>query len=438
MLHANSLKSYTRVEKSRRVKDVIQSPTSLTHVEPESVGLSPRIIARLDADMEALVTENKRAGIVSVIARRGKIVHFRAHGWRNMEKALPMELDTICRIYSMTRAVTAVGLLSLYDEGKFRFDDPVSQYIPEFSETRVLKEIRDGQIVSESQQQPITLRNLFTYTSGLGYPSEYPDFLGLSFEKTVGLGDTIENGMRALAGFPLLFQPGDHWHYGFSGDVLGRVAEVISGQPYDQFLKQRIFDPLRLIDTGFFVPADQWDRLAEAYTLNSDGKLENATKRLPTLNSYREGETIYSGGGGLVSTAGDYLRFGQMLLNEGELDDVRILKPETVKLMVRNHLTNDQGPLMSYAKGRGTPDDPWTASNGYGWGLSIGVRLDGETHTVPGGKGEFRWDGLANTTYFIDPENEIVAIAMSQYLGPKQDELDLTLRRHLYGAVIDR
>ena len=402
---------------------------------PRSVGLLPHAIEGLAEDMRTLVDEGQRAGVVSAVARRGTLVHLQAYGWRDRERRLPMENDTLFRIYSMSRAVTTVALLTLYDQGRYTLEDPVAKFVPEFADTQVL--VGQDATQTEPQSNPLTLHHLFTYTAGLGYPFDYPAELGVSFDAVLGVDDRLETGMRNLAGFPLLFQPGGRWYYGFSSDVLGRVAEVVSGQPYDVLLKQRVLDPLQMSDTGFALADGDSDRLAQAYRRDADGYLVNATADLPVINSYREGKQMFSGGGGLVGTVMDYLRFGQMLLNGGELDGVRVLKPTTVALMTRNHLRPEQGPLNWYASARGTPEDPWWNLNGYGWGLSVGVRLDEGPHGVPGGSGEIRWDGLANTTFFVDPEHEIVAVAMTQYLGPDQVELELALRRNLYGGLLD-
>ncbi len=405
----------------------IGEAVELEPADPASVGLLPQAIDNLAAEMHALVDNGKRAGVVSAVARRGKLVHFQAHGLRNVEKGLPMEKDTIFRLFSMTRAISAVGVLTLYEEGKYQFDEPVSKYIPEFAKTPVLVQRDKTRVVA--QETPLNIYHLFTYTAGFGYPFSYPEELGMTFDIVLGVDDTLETGIRNLASYPLLDQPGSHWYYGFSSDVLGRVAEVVSAQPYDEFLKERVFDPLGMTDTGFFVGDDEWHRLAEAYRPDDHGSLRNSTSTLPEINSYKEGKSMFSGGGGLVGTVMDYLRFGQMLLNGGELDGVRVLRPETVELMCRNHLTDAQG-LINWS------DASWEDVNGYGWGLSIGVRMDEGPHAISGGKGEVQWDGLANTTFFIDPENEVVAVAMAQYVGPGQNDLELVLRRNLYGAFI--
>ncbi len=403
--------------------------------DPEDVGLSPLALDQLDKAMTALVETDRRAGVVWAVAKDGKLVTLKAAGMRDREEGLPMETDSLFRYYSMTRTVTTVAVMINYEEGKFELDDSVSKYIPAFGDTPVLKDRKGTE--TEPQATPLTIYHLLTYTSGLGYPFDYDPSLEVTFEKTLWPGLTIKEGMDYLATRPLLFQPGTYWYYGYSSDVLGRLVEIWSGQPYDEFLQQRVFDPLGLTDMGFNVSDEEWHRLAEVYSPGENGGLVNATARVPNINSYREDDTIFSGGGGLAGTAMDYLRVAQMLLNGGELDGARILKPETVALMTRNHLTPDQGALNWYAQGRFTDTDPWTRLNGYGWGLSVGVRTDDGAHAIAGGRGEFKWDGLANTTYFVDPENSIVAVALTQYLGPGQDDLEMALRTSLYGAVLD-
>ena len=419
---------------------ILFSPAqAMDEAAPLEVGLSPYALDHLDASMTALVETGRRSGVVWAVAKNGKLVRHQAAGQRDIENDLPMATDTLFRLHSMTRAVTAVAVMSLYEQGAFDLDDPVSKFIPAFADTPVLKDRKGDPTDTEPQSTPLTVRHLLTYTSGLGYPFDYDPSLGIDvgFKNTLAPGLTIEQAVDYLATRPLLFQPGTYWYYGFSGDVLGRLVEVWSGQPYDAYLQQRLFDPLGLDDMGFQVADDQWHRLAKIYAPGENGSLVDATAGAPLSSNYPAGSKIFSGGGGLVGTAIDYLRFGQMLLNGGELDGVRILKPETVALMTRNHLTPEQGALNWYAQGRFTDKDPWTRLDGYGWGLSIGVRVDDQPHTVGGGKGEFKWDGFANTTFFVDPENDIVAVAMTQYLGPRQDDLESALRTSLYGGVLD-
>ena len=382
--------------------------------------------------MRALVDDSRRAGIVSAIACRGKLIHYQAYGRRDLEADWPMQEGSLFRLFSMTRAITATGLLTLVDDGLLSLEDPVARFLPEFADTPVL-EIRDDKITTVPQRSPINVQQLLTYTAGFGYPMSYPDSFGLTMDQVLPVDASLATGIKRLAEVPLLAQPGARWRYGFSGDVTARLAEVVSGRSYDEFLDERVFQPLMMSNTGFTVSAERKNDLSQIYSQGQDGTLVNSTARAPVTNSYEPDTRMFSGGGGLVSTAGDYLVFCQMLLNGGEFNGARILATQTVANMLRNQLTPEQGPLMWSAPGRGTKDDTWAAHNGYGWGLGISVRLENETHTIPGGRGECRWDGLANTTYFIDPEHQIVAVAMSQFLAMDGRELELVIRDNLYG-----
>jgi CubicO group peptidase (beta-lactamase class C family) len=399
---------------------------------PEDVGLAKARIDGIAAGMRELVDSARRAGVVSAIACRGKLVHFQAYGWRDLESDLPMETGSLFRLFSMTRSITAVGLLTLVDEGRLELNTPVARYLPEFADTPVIAEIKAGEIVTVPQSTPLTVHHLLAYTGGFGYPLSYPDAFGLTMDQVLPVNGTLEAGIKRLAEVPLLAQPGARWRYGFSGDVTARLAEVVSRQTYDVFLSERVFQPLNMNNTGFAVRAERKNDLAQIYSSGPDATLLNSTARAPVTNSYEPGNRLFSGGGGLVSTAGDYLTFCQMLLNGGVFNGARILTAESVANMLRNHLTPDQGPLMWSAPGRGTEGDIWAAHDGYGWGLGISVRLDDEQQNIPGGRGECRWDGLANTSYFIDPEHEIVAVAMSQFLALDGRELELVIRNNLY------
>jgi CubicO group peptidase (beta-lactamase class C family) len=412
------------------VPSTLFAVAGFTPAKPAEVGLDQAAVDGIARDMQKLVRDGRRAGIVSAVACRGRLVHAQACGWRDMEADLPMQADTLFRLYSMTRAITAAGLLTLLDEGKLALDDPVAKFLPEFTDTPVIANRDAG--TTEPQQTPLTIRHLLTYTAGFGYPDSYPAPWKLTMADVLPIGGTLAAGIARLAAAPLLAQPGAQWRYGFSGDVTARVAEVVSGQSYDEFLRTRVFTPLGMRDTGFIVPAKRADDLAEIYATGPDDTLINATARAPALNSYQPDETLFSGGGGLVGTVGDYLTFGQMLLNKGKFDATRILAPATVQTMCSNQLRPDQGPLMVGVPGRGTANDMWADHNGYGWGLGISVRLDGDDQRIPGGRGECRWDGLANTTFFIDPEHEIVAVAMAQLLALDGRELEMVLRHQLY------
>ncbi len=398
----------------------------LEKAEPSSVGMSVAGLAKLSADMKAFVDQNRRAGVVYGVMRHGKLVALESFGLRNVEKALPMTSDTAFRLYSQSRAVTGAAMLTLLDEGKFKLDDPVAKYIPAIGKMRVIKEIKDGQVsATEPQKPPMTLRHLFTYTSGLGYAFDWPKSLGMDQRAILSLDGTIADSVDKLSKYPLLFQPGAKWYYGFSSDVLGRVAEVASGEKLNVFLQKRLFDKIGMSSTGYWVKNP--DMLADVYGPDDQGKM--GPKQAPASSSYTKPGTLFSAGGGLVSTAPDYLRFLQMLLNSGELDGQRILKPETVKMMLTRQTTPAQG-LVYWYNHNSTP-----VFRGYAWGLTIGVRAAEGPHAAPGSDGDAAWGGLANTAFFIDPKEQIAAVAMTQYLGPDEPALPLTLRNGVYGAI---
>jgi len=398
--------------------------------EPTEVGFSKTGIDELESRFKSMVDGGRRAGIAWGVARNGKLLAYGAYGHRSIEKNLPMETNTVFRLYSQTRAVTAAAILTLVDEGKLSLQDPVSQYIPAFGDTPVIKAIVSDKIIMEPQTPTMNVFHLFTYTSGLGYARDWPDIIGIKQRDILGLDQTTEEGINKLASFPLLMQPGKRWYYGFSSDVLGRIAEVISGQPLNEFLENSLLRPLGMNDTGFWIQNGDADLLADVYGRGEKGTLINRTTTTPPSGPYTERGTFFSAGGGLVSTVMDYLRFQQMLLGGGKLEGVRILKEETVKSMITNQLTPDQMPLFWY------DTRPSPVLKTYGWGLAVGVRPSG-THKTSGNVGEVRWGGLANTTFFIDPKTGIIATAMSQYLGPDSDELVINLAEGVYAALLD-
>lgn len=399
---------------------------TLERADPQSVGMSAEGIAKLSADMKAFVDQNRRAGVVFGVMRRGKLVALEAYGRRNVEKNLPMTTDTSFRLYSQSRAVTGAAILTLLDQGKIKLDDPVAKYIPEIGAMQVIKEVKDGQVVAtEPQRTPMTLRHLFTYTAGLGYANDWPKSLGMNQRDILSLDGNIADGIAKLARYPLLSQPGQTWRYGFSSDVLGRVAEVASGQALNVFLQKSLFDKIGMADTGYWVKDP--DALANIYGPGDDGKL--ALRQGPASSSYTKPGSLFSAGGGLVSTAPDYLRFLQMLLNGGELNGARVLKPETVRMMLTRQTTPEQGLVYWYNH------DSTPVFRGYAWGLAIGVRAKEGPHAAPGSEGDAAWGGLANTAFFVDPVEQIAAVALTQYLGPDEPALPLVLRNGVYGAL---
>jgi CubicO group peptidase (beta-lactamase class C family) len=278
----------------------------------------------------------------------------------------------------------------------------------------------------------MSVLHLFTYTAGLGYATDWPEAFGARQSDILNIDRTLADGMRNLARLPLLTQPGAKWRYGFAGDVLGRVAEVASGQPLDAFLKARLFAPLGMRSTGFWISPAQLARgdLAKVYTPGKDGRLEDMSDRATPLSTYTRPGPLFSGGGGLVSTVPDYLRFAQMLLDRGELDGVRVLRKETVDAMLKRQTSAEQGDVYWYAP------DAFPTVKGFGWGLSIGVRPDDAGAEVPGRPGEKGWAGLANTLFFINTRERLVAVAMAQYVGPDAGALNSAFRDGVYAAVV--
>ncbi len=401
----------------------------LPRAEPAEVGMTQAGLNALAASMRGLVDDGLRAGVVWGVVKDGKLVQLDAYGQRNIEEDLPMETDTVFRLYSQSRAVTGAAILTLVDDGDLVLDAPVANYLPAIANMQVISKMnRDDVVATVPQDPPMTVRHLFNYTSGLAYANGWPSSLGMSQRDILSLDGNLDDMIAKLTTYPLLAQPGATWMYGLHSDVLGAVAEKVSGRKLNDFLHRRLFKPLGMKDTGYWVRRGSNDRLAVVYGPGESGAL--GPRDAPASGPYTEPGTFFSGGGGLVSTVPDYLRFGQMILNGGTLDGERILKAGTVAEMGTNALGPTQG-TVSFGDGL-NPAKPFS---GYGWGLAIGVRLAEGVHTVPGSPGDLVWGGLANTTYFFDPVENIVAVAMTQYLGPDGDELVFRLRDGVYGAL---
>jgi CubicO group peptidase (beta-lactamase class C family) len=365
------------------------------------VGLSSERLKRIDAVLKADVEQGKIPGAVLLIARKGKIAYFKSFGMRNKEKGLPMGQDSIFRIYSMTKSITATAVAMLLEEGKLLLTDPVSKYIPSFRDIKVAQITKDktgNEVVTLVEpRKEMTIEDLVTHTSGLSYFFQpYPKAVQQAYMKA-GMYNTdqltIAEVCDKLATLPLAFEPGTQYLYGNSYDVLGRVIEVVSGMPLDTFFKERIFKPLKMVDTGFRVTGKDVDRLV--YVDPKGLFYTNPTD--PTIK-------FFSGGHGLVSTAMDYARFAQMFLNGGELDGERLLGPRTVALMTTDHLG-----------ARGNRDDAQYVSvpgRGYGVGFDVYVRVEAGRAYAPGNVGEFFKDGIAGTIYWVDPKEDLMAVFM--------------------------
>ena len=381
---------------------------------PESQGFDFRRLARIKPKMQAYVDSGNFSGITTLLARRGKIIHFDHCGVRDKDSQEPLDSSTIFRIYSMTKPIVCSALMTLYEEARFQLFDPVSKYLPAFAKVKVWN--GDGQLPVDPVR-PILIRDLFTHTAGLTYNflEDTPvSKLYLDAGLLSNSGASLESVTAELARLPLAYQPGSRWHYSMSIDVLAHLIEVLSGRPLQDFLKERIFSPLGMSDTGFSVPAQTRSRVAAMYghpdiathqfteiVTSAIGPVD-VSKTYPVDNT----TTFARGGHGLFSTAADYLRFAQMLLNRGELDGERIISPAIANLMHSNHLPPH---LMPYSIAI-------VAMPGYGFGLGSRVLMDPAGSGLPGSAGEFGWAGAANTYFWVDPKLELVGVFLTQHM----------------------
>jgi CubicO group peptidase (beta-lactamase class C family) len=404
------------------------STTGAPTAEPPARDAAARFdSARVDAALRRFVDEGALAGVSALVYKDGREVYFGAFGMADREAQRPMARDTIAQIYSMTKPVTGVALMTLYDEGRFRLDDPLSRYAPEFANLRVYQgQDASGAPILAAPGREITIRDLMRHTSGF-VASADDSGAGLLFRSAdpMNMQNTLTQMAERLGHVPLLHEPGQRWVYGPSVDVQAFLVERLSGKKFDDYLRERIFAPLRMRDTGFTVSDQGRSRLAAMYRIEDSGALV----RVPDA----EGQSLATrdwpmkpGGFGLVSTLDDYARFARMLLNEGELDGVRILRPETVRLMATDHLPAD------------VTDRSWLPSKGQvGFGLDFAVRIapPANADEGAGAVGEFFWDGLANTLFWVDPQNGIVAVLFTQYLPPQRLPLHKRFRDVVYAAV---
>jgi CubicO group peptidase (beta-lactamase class C family) len=392
-------------------------------VPGEQVGMSSDRLKRVVTAMQKLVDKEEISGAVVMVARYGKVVLWEAVGKQDLESGVPMSRDTIVRIYSMTKPVTSVAALMLYEEGKLSLDDPVSKYIPVFKRLAVYDDRADGRS-SVKPSREMTIRDLMRHTSGLTY-GLYGDTPVDQQYKQANVLDA-EHNLQAmidkLAGLPLMCPPGSQWNYSVSTDVLGYIAEQVSGIPLDQFFAQRIFDPLEMSDTGFFVPPEKLHRLATNYGPDGEGGLKAIDS--PPTSRFRRKRSLLSGGGGLVSTAADYMRFCQMLLNDGQYQGARLLKPETIRMMTTNQVDPDLLPLRIGA--RPLP------GLGYGLGVSVVVQKTPWAPFVP--LHEFGWAGAATTHFWISPQHQLATVALTQYM-PFSLRLEGRIKPLVYSAI---
>ncbi|MDD3837243.1 MAG: serine hydrolase [Phenylobacterium sp.] len=367
-----------------------------------------------------------------VIARRGEVVHETVLGKRDLERGLPAEADTLYRIYSMTKPITSVAFMMLVEEGKVALDDPVERYIPAWKDLGVYAAGSLGAFATTRPARAMQVVDLLRHTSGLTYGFQNRTMVDHAYRKT-GVGGTdsgldLDGFIAELAKLPLEFSPGEAWNYSVSTDVLGYLVQKISGQPFQDFLTQRIFEPLGMTETGFTVPAGQEGRFAACYNITPKGGLKLQDD--PQASAYLAPPTFYSGGGGLVSTAADYLKFTQMLLNRGELGGRRLLAPKTLQLMTANHLPGD-ADLTQMSRSLFSE----STNAGVGFGLGFAVVIDPPKTLVPCSKGEFYWGGAASTAFWVDPVEELTVVFMTQAMPSSVYPIRRELRTLVYAAL---
>ncbi len=398
---------------------------------PESVGISSQRLARIKPAMQRYIEQGRPPGVITLVARRGKVVHLECQGLRDVEAEQPMQPDTILRMYSMTKPVTAVAMMMLFEEGRYVLAEPVAKYIPEIGKMRVWAGEKDGKAALVDCQRPITIQDLLTNTSGLAYglwsgtPVEdmYAAARILSWDR--GLLVPGAELVRRLADLPLVSQPGVAFRYGLSYDVLGHLVSILSDRPFDVYLRERIFEPLGMAETGFYVPPDRLPRLAALYDGLEAGKVRLADAP-SEASPFANANCTPSGGAGLVSTASDYARFAQMLCNGGELDGVRLLGRKTLERMTMNHLAPQQLPIV-------IGGFPWP---GTGYGLGFGVCVDPAQRPFVEPAGVYGWPGAAGTAFWVDPQESLVGIMLPQVrnLGVP---VGGAFRNVVYAAIVD-
>jgi len=404
-------------------------------VAPEAVGFSTERLERLDRMVQRTLDQKDFAGVVLVAARHGKVFLRRTYGKRDLSDPDPMAVDAIFRIYSMSKPVTAVAMMILYEEGKWSAQDPIAKYIPEFAHLKVFKglDARGAVLVEEPVHAPM-MRELMTHTAGFGYgnTAEPADalFRGADGRNAVLEAPSLQEMINRLARIPLLYQPGQRWFYSASADVEGYLIEKLSGQTFPQFVQQRIFGPLGMKDSAFFVPREKRGRFAAYYQRNGRDELEVVPDSVQGPETFAEPPARPSGGGGIVSTAPDYLRFAEMLRRGGEVDGARILGPETVRMMSQNHLP----PRLMIGEIAG-----WNHAvrPGFGFGFGVGVYTEPALADETLGRGSFLWGGAAGTFFWVDPEFDLVCVGMVQRLATdERPNLEELSRQALYQALL--
>jgi len=404
-------------------------------VDPGEVGLDEQRLGRIDAHFQRYVDDGRLPGFQLMVSRHGRVAHFSSYGLADVESGRAVEPDTIFRIYSMTKPITSVAAMMLYEQGAFELTDPISKWLPEFAAPRVYTGGSATKATTVPATEPIRVWHLLTHTAGLTYGFHHVHvtdeiYRNAGFEFGNPPGYDLAQCVAAWAELPLAFQPGAEWLYSVATDVLGRLVEVVSGQPLDEFFRRNIFEPLGMNDTAFHVDPEKEHRLAALYATGP---------ALPKMVRYDKlGDVVrkqpqwFSGGGGLASTTRDYTRFTWMLLRGGEFDGARLLSPRTLRYMTRNHLPGNVD-LQTY----GRPVNAEVRTDGVGFGLGFAVMLDPAANKTIASEGEFNWGGLASTAFWVDPAEDMSVVFMTQLMPSSTYTLRPQLRQLVYQAVVD-
>jgi CubicO group peptidase (beta-lactamase class C family) len=399
---------------------------------PAEAGFAPERLERITGHLERnYIKPRKIAGCQALVARHGKVAYFKSLGSMDLEREKPMADDAIFRIYSMTKPITSVALMTLYEQGHFQLNDPVSRFIPEWKDQKVFVSGDAENMETKAPNRPMTFRNVLSHTGGLTYgASNHPvdkvyRRVGVNRDRS----ETLKTFIERLAQVPLYYEPGERWMYSLSTDVCGYLVETISGKRFDQYLQETIFDPLGMKDTSFWVRPEKLDRFAANYQREPDKTLKLADD--PGNSTYAKEPGFFSGGGGLTSTTADYLRFCEMLRRGGELDGARILGPRTLELMHKNHLAGGKD-LTQMAVGTFSE----TANEGVGFGLGFAMTL-GEVEAGGLGEGDYYWGGAASTIFWVDPKEDLVVIFMTQLMPSATFNFRGQLKNIIYSAIVE-
>jgi CubicO group peptidase (beta-lactamase class C family) len=408
------------------------SSTAETTATPESVGFSSERLERLHALIQGEIDQKELAGAVSILARHGKIVDYRAYGVKDLATGAPMTKDTIFRDYSMTKPTTGVAMMILYEQGKWLPWDPIAKFLPEFAHLKVFAGLdQDGKMILDDPDHAPTMAELMSHTAGFSYGFGKTVVDSMYQQAHVMQSANLQEFIEKLAKIPLNYQPGQGWMYSASMDIEGAILEKLSGETLPDFDQKHIFEPLGMKDAGFYVPAEKRARFATNYRATDEERLVPTQTAGGAPTDFATEPTMPSGGGGLVSTAMDYYRFAQMLGNGGTLEGQRILSPATVKLMTSNHLGAN---LLTGKFGAGQH----VMRPGFGYGFNCAVIFNPPEAALPDGRGTFFWDGAAGTWFWVDPTNDVVFVAMIQRMGGHDNhELEYKSHAAVYGALVD-